>query len=140
MASSHPFTPGGLVISLIRVCLDRSASVLSCRLVGKSLPGKTDKKIARVFGSNSFSILFVLLLILRRRTLGWPLAISQEERLSYGIGSPLYARRLRDFVDLGAFKSIYFFIMLPASGGIASRDVESGILAIRSKILLANQN
>ena len=67
----------------------------------ESLPGKADKKIVRVFGSNSFSILFMLLLVLRRRTLGWPLAISQEERLSYSIGSPLYAGRLSDFFDWG---------------------------------------
>ncbi|KYG60180.1 hypothetical protein AY633_08125 [Planococcus maritimus] len=123
MASAHPFTPGGLVISLIRVCLDRSASVLSCRLVGKSLPGKTDKKIARGFGSNSFSILLVLLLILRRRTLGWLLAVSQEERLSSGIDSPLYAGRLVDFIDSSVFRQICFCTQLPASGEITSRDM-----------------
>ncbi|ANU15710.1 hypothetical protein BBI11_00770 [Planococcus maritimus] len=88
--------------------------------MGKSLPRKIDKKIARVFVSNSFSILFVLLLILRRRALGWPLAISQEECLTYGIGSPLYAGRLGDFIDWDLFKQICFWNQLPASGGIAS--------------------
>ncbi len=34
-------------------------------------------------------VLFERLLGRRRRALGWPLAISQEEHLSYGIGSPL---------------------------------------------------
>ncbi len=90
-------------------------------------------------GGELFFAFVLLRLSSRRRALGWPLAISQEERLSYGIVSPLYAWRLRDFVDLGTFKSIYFFIMLPASGAIASRDVESGTLAIKSKILLVNQ-
>ena len=99
MASAHPFTPGGLVISLIRVCLDRSASVLSCRLVGKSLPGKMYEKIVRVWVLKGFCILLVLQLSSRRAALGWPLAISQEECLSYGIGSPLYAGRLGDFID-----------------------------------------
>jgi len=28
------------------------------------------------------------LLVIRRLALGWPLALCQEERLSYGVGSP----------------------------------------------------
>jgi len=29
-----------------------------------------------------------LRLVIRRPALGWPLAVSQEERLPYGVGSP----------------------------------------------------
>ena len=57
---------------------------------------------------------------IRRRALGWPLTVSQEEHLSYCVGSPLYARRLRDFIESDLFNLICFFIQLPASGGIAS--------------------
>ena len=45
-----------------------------------------------------------LLLVIRRPALGWPLAISQKEHLSYGVGSPFCARRLSDFVDPCVFK------------------------------------
>ncbi len=45
-----------------------------------------------------FSVFFEYHLASRRRALGWPLAVSQEEHLSYGIGSPFYAGRLGDFV------------------------------------------
>ena len=34
----------------------------------------------------------------RRLALGWPPAVSQEERLSHGISSPVCARRLGDFL------------------------------------------
>ena len=57
----------------------------------------------------------------RRRALGWPLTVSQEERLSYCVGSPPYARRLRDFIETDVFNQIYFNMQLPASVGIASR-------------------
>ena len=40
---------------------------------------------------------------IRRRALGWPLAVSQEEHLSYCVGSPLYAWRLEDFIDSDVF-------------------------------------
>ena len=43
----------------------------------------------RVYVLKYLSILFMLHLALRRPALGWPLAVSQEERLSYGVGSPL---------------------------------------------------
>ncbi len=45
-----------------------------------------------------------LLLVIRRPALGWPLAVNQEARLSYGVGSPFCARRLSDFVDHCVFK------------------------------------
>ncbi len=38
---------------------------------------------------NRSSVFFEFNLNSRRRALGWPLAVSQEERLSYGVGSPL---------------------------------------------------
>ncbi len=43
------------------------------------------------------------LIELRHPAWGWPLAISQEEHLSYDVGSPFYAGRLSDFIDSGAF-------------------------------------
>jgi len=67
-----------------------------------------------------FLLLFEFRLSSRRRALGWPLAASQEEHLSYCVGSPLYAGRLEDFIDPGMFNQVCFFIQLPASGGIAS--------------------
>ncbi|MFP3386884.1 hypothetical protein, partial [Tritonibacter sp. SIMBA_163] len=51
-------------------------------------------KFGRFCGWNLFSVLVEFALNIRRRALGWPLAISQEEHLSYCIGSPLYAGRL----------------------------------------------
>ena len=38
LASAHPSALGNLEISLIGVCIGRSASIFSCRLVGESLP------------------------------------------------------------------------------------------------------
>ena len=98
--------------------------------------GRFAKKLARVYMSTYSRILFGRHLIIRCPTLGWPLAISQEERLSYCVGSPLYAGQLGDFIDWGAFNLIYFCIMLPASGEIASRDAVPGTLVLQSKILL----
>ncbi|OED33866.1 hypothetical protein BHE17_15985 [Planococcus maritimus] len=88
----------------------------------ESLPGKMYKKIVRVWVLKSFSILLVLQLSSRRAALGWPLAISQEERLSYGIVSPFYAGRLVDFVDSSVFRQVCFCTQLPASGEIASLE------------------
>ena len=69
---------------------------------------------------NCFADLSQLQVSSRHRALGWPLAASQEEHLSYCVGSPLYARRLEDFIDPDMFNQICFFSQLPASGGIAS--------------------
>ncbi|MFP3323736.1 hypothetical protein R0K05_11630, partial [Planococcus sp. SIMBA_160] len=40
-----PWALVGLEISLVHVCLNRSAFIISCRLVGKSLPLQTPKQI-----------------------------------------------------------------------------------------------
>ncbi len=74
---------------------------------------------------NRSSVFFEFDLNSRRRALGWPLAISQKEHLSYGIGSPLYARRLGNFIDGGVFRQSCYCTQLPASGGIASQDAAS---------------
>ncbi|ANU20806.1 hypothetical protein BBI15_11570 [Planococcus plakortidis] len=84
-----PLALDGLEISLIGVRLIRTASIKSCRLAGKSLPKERVKEIVRFCVLNCFSSLLGLHLTVRLPALGWPLAISQEERLSYGIGSPL---------------------------------------------------
>jgi len=52
-----------------------------------------------------------LLVAIRRPALGWPLAISQEERLSYGIGSPWV---------LGGLKISLSLVCLIRSASIAS--------------------
>ena len=59
---------------------------------------------------------------LRSTALGWPLAVSQEEQLSYGIGSPFYAGRLEDFIESNVFRQFSLCSQLPASWGIASWD------------------
>ena len=87
-----------------------------------------------------FDIRFWLHVGIRRLALGWPLAISQEEHLSYGVGSPFYARRLGDFVESSVFRYICFYTQLPASGGIASRNAASGKLVLEPKIILIGQN
>ncbi len=57
-------------------------------------------KIASCFAGECVGFLVGLASgISRRPALGWPFTISQEERLSYGSGSPCYARRLGDFIE-----------------------------------------
>ncbi len=75
---------------------------------GESLTEICLKWIVRVYVLNYFDVRFWLHVAIRRRALGWPLAISQEEHLSYGIGSPFYARRLRDIVESNLFSQICF--------------------------------
>jgi|GEM_PF-4445103 len=83
-----PLAPAGLEISLIRVSFIRSASIVSCRLVGISLPGTSFGKIARICLWNCCDVLFVLHVNSRRLALGW---------------------RLSDFIELSLSKQICFF-------------------------------
>jgi len=106
-----PLALGGWKISLIQVRLNRSASIPSCRLVGKSLPEMSIEKDSKKFIVYLFRLLFKLLLNTRRLALGWPLAVSQEEHLSYCFGSPL---------ALGGWKISLIQVRLNRSASIPS--------------------
>ena len=57
---------------------------------------------------------------IRRHALGWPLAVSQENRLSYCIGSPVCARRLFIFFRTSQLKWNFLCGVHSLFGGIAS--------------------
>ena len=57
--------------------------------LNSSFPDRALTKIARIFVCKCLGVCFKLHLTIRRPALGWPLAISQGEHLSYCVGSPV---------------------------------------------------
>ncbi len=105
-----PRSLGGLVISLRLGCVDGWAFCYSSANGG----------IASCFAGEVAGFLVGLASgVSRRLALGWPLAASQKERLSYCVGSPCYARRLVISLRLGCVDG-WAFCYSSANGEITS--------------------